>query len=100
MNKATMNDVINIFYENYGKDNGMTKKEADQTFKNVLDAIKDALVNYDKISLYNFGTITVKDVPETTRVYTMGQFKGEEYIVPAHKTVKMKFGKSVQEMVN
>lgn len=100
MNRASTSDIINIFYEKYGRDNGVTKKNSELAVKNTIEAIKDAIVNYGYVSLQGFGTIKVKDVPETNRIYTLGPNKGEEYVVPAHKTLKMKFSKNVVELVN
>lgn len=63
----------------------------------MLDALSEVVIDVvkadDKVVLPNIGTFSVKDVPERKGKIMMGDRKGEEYIVPAHREPKFKLSK-------
>lgn len=69
----------------------------------VLDALSEVIVDVvkadDKVTIPNIGTVSVKDVPERRGKIMMGDRKGEEYVVEAHREPKMKLSKSFKEIL-
>lgn len=69
----------------------------------VLDALSEVIVDVvkadDKVTIPNIGTVSVKDVPERRGKIMMGDRKGEEYVVEAHREPKMKLSKSFKEVL-
>lgn len=90
------NDII----EQYSIKMNVNKTSATETVNAIIDIIKDGIVSDGIVNIYQFGTINVVDVPERVRTYTMGELKGQEYTTPAHKKVKMKFSKTINDLVN
>lgn len=69
----------------------------------VLDALSEVIVDVvkadDKVTIPNIGTVSVKEVPERRGKIMMGDRKGEEYVVEAHREPKMKLSKSFKEVL-
>jgi len=88
-------DIINSISEEMK----VTKKEADNILSLLIGIIKNGIVNDGIVDIYGFGKIIVEDAAEKTRKYTIGELKGQEYTVPAHKRLKMKFSSKLKEFV-
>ena len=75
----------------------LTKKDADKAVSVVLDAITEALVNGDKVSLVGFGTFEVKE-----RAERMGHNPqtGEAIVISASKAPAFKAGTALKNAVN
>lgn len=89
-------DIIN----QYSNKLGVTKKAATEALDTLIEIITDGIVEEGNVNIHGFGTIKVVDVPERTRVYTLGENKGSSYTTPAHQTIKMKFSKIIKDIVN
>ena len=75
---------------------GMTKKDSDKTLEAVIDAITEALVAGDKVSLVGFGTFEVKE--RAVRQGINPRTK-EPMPIPASKLPAFKAGKALKEAV-
>ncbi|MBD3181681.1 DNA-binding protein [Candidatus Poribacteria bacterium] len=75
---------------------GITKKQSAEVVDAVLDAIKNALAEGDKVSLIGFGTFSVKE-----RAAREGRNPrtGEKIQIEAKKVPAFKPGKELKEMV-
>jgi len=73
-----------------------SKAAAERAVKAFTDAVTEALVKKDKISLVGFGSFTTVDVPEKS-----GKVPGtnKTYKKPAHTAPKFKFGKTLKDAV-
>lgn len=78
---------------------GATKKDAELALKAFTETIVEGLQNGEKIQLVGFGTFSVADVAERTGTVQLGENKGSQYVTPAHKAPKFKFGKNVKDLV-
>ena len=81
------NDIIKIMAEK----RNISLKETAEIFDTLIETIKDGIVNDGIVDIYGFGKITVDNVTEKNKVYTVGHLKGQAYTSPAHKKVKMRF---------
>ena len=63
----------------------------------VLDALAETVVDVvkadDDVTIPGIGKVSVKTVPERRGKIMMGERKGEEYVVEAHKEPKIKLAK-------
>jgi len=75
---------------------GITKKEALDNVNDVLEAVKQALVSGERVSLVNFGNFDVKERKARTG---RNPQTGEQMNIPAQKTVGFKPGKDLRESV-
>lgn len=66
---------------------GITQKDIQSSLEPILESILDALSNGDKVTLHEFGTFYIKDVPERP---SRNPKSGEPIIVPAKRVVKFK----------
>ena len=75
----------------------ITKKQADQILNTTFEAIKQALVEGDKVQLIGFGTFEIRD-----RAARKGRNPqtNEEIDIPASKLPSFKAGKALKEAVN
>lgn len=89
-------DIIN----KYADMKGISKKEATDIVESVIGIITTGIEDDGVVDLYGFGKFIVETVPERTRVYTMGDKKGQEYTTPEHKKVKFKAAKALNTVVN
>ncbi len=90
----TKAELVNLIAE---KGEYSTKKEAEKALGAVTEAITDALVNGDKVSLVGFGTFEVKDrkAKEAINPATKEKIK-----VPAKKVPAFKAGKALKDAVD
>lgn len=72
-------------------------KDIDAILKAQEVVARNAVKEGDDITIPGIGKISVKDVPERRGKIMMGDRKGEEYVVEAHKEPKMKLAKSFKE---
>ncbi len=81
--------------ENVAQAADMTKKEAAQAVKVVLDTIEKALKNEDSVALPGFGTFSVRERSERKG---RNPQTGEEITIPAGKAVRFKAGKNLKNI--
>ena len=76
---------------------GATKKAAEEALNAMLDSIKEALVNGDKVQLVGFGSFETK-----SRAARKGKNPqtGAEIKIPACKAPAFKAGKALKDIVN
>lgn len=89
MNKA---DLINKVAER----TSLTKKDSEKAVNAVIEAIEEALVNGQKVSLVGFGTFEVR--PRQARIGRNPQ-TGETIEIPASKVPAFRPGKALKESV-
>lgn len=90
MNKS---DLVNAI----SAKTGATKKDTEETLNALLDSIKDALVNGEKVQLVGFGSFETK-----VRAARKGKNPqtGAEMKIPACKAPSFKAGKALKDIVN
>jgi len=73
-----------------------SKAAAERAVKAFIDAVTDALVNKETVSLVGFGTFSTVDVPEKS-----GKVPGtnKTYTKAAHTAPKFKIGKTLKDAV-
>lgn len=74
----------------------ITKKDSDKAVTAVIDAITEALVNGEKVSLVGFGTFEVKDRAARQGINPRTK---EPMPIPASKLPVFKAGKALKESV-
>lgn len=89
MNKA---DLINEVSQRAN----LSKKDSERAVNAVIQAIEDALVNGDKVSLVGFGTFEVR--PRQARMGRNPQ-TGEAIEIPASKVPAFRPGKALKDSV-
>ena len=72
---------------------GLNQKQIDEVLTALGEVVVDVVKADDKVTIPNIGTVSVKDVPERRGKIMMGDRKGEEYVVEAHKEPKIKLAK-------
>ena len=90
MNKA---ELINVIAEK----GGYSKKEADKALNLVLEAITDALIAGEKVSITGFGTFEVRDRPAKQ---CKNPRTGEIMTTKPCKALAFKAGKTLKDAVN
>jgi integration host factor beta subunit len=79
------------------KCSGFTKRQVEIMFDTVMDSIKDALKNGERVEIRGFGNFTVKiREPRIARNPKTGQSVN----VPMKRTVHFKVGKELMDMMN
>lgn len=73
---------------------GLNQKQIDEVLTALGEVVVDVVKADDKVVIPNIGTVSVKDVPERRGKIMMGNRKGEEYVVEAHREPKIKLAKS------
>ena len=76
---------------------GLDRKKADKAVIAVFEAIKQALVEGDKVQIIGFGTFENR---ERSARKGRNPRTGEEIDIPASKLPSFKAGKALKEMVN
>ena len=76
---------------------GVTKKAAEAAVNAALEAVTEALVNGDKVSIVGFGTFEVRDRKEKTVINPQTKKK---MTAPASKAPAFKAGKALKDAVN
>ncbi|MEO1953658.1 MAG: HU family DNA-binding protein [Campylobacterales bacterium] len=73
-----------------------TKAVAEKAVKAFVDAVTEALVKKESVSLVGFGTFSTVEVAEKS-----GTVPGtdKKYTKPAHTAPKFKFGKTIKDAV-
>ena len=74
----------------------LTKKDSEKAVTAVIDAITDALVDGDKVSLVGFGTFEVKNRAARKGINPRTK---EPMPIPASKLPSFKAGKALKEAV-
>ncbi|MBR5513404.1 MAG: HU family DNA-binding protein [Ruminococcus sp.] len=74
-----------------------TKKNAEAAVNAMVDAITEALVNGDKVSIVGFGTFEVRDRKEKQVINPQTKKK---MIAPASKAPAFKAGQALKSAVN
>lgn len=74
----------------------LTKKDSDKAVTAVIEAITEALVNGDKVSLVGFGTFEVKNRAARKGINPRTK---EPMPIPASKLPAFKAGKALKEAV-
>lgn len=74
-----------------------TKKDAQRAVKAFMDAVTEALIKGETVSLVGFGTFSTVDVEAKS-----GTIPGMDktYTKPAHTAPKFKFGKTLKDALN
>ena len=75
----------------------LSKKDAEAAVSAVLDSVKDALADGDKVSIVGFGTFAVKERAARTGLNPQTKAKIE---IPASKAPSFKAGKALKDAVN
>lgn len=75
---------------------GLSKKDAEKVVNATFEAITEALVAGEKVSLVGFGSFDVKNRPERTGRNPMTR---EEITIPASRTPQFKAGKALKDAV-
>lgn len=75
----------------------LTKKDSEKAVGAVIDAITEALVDGDKVSLVGFGTFEVKDRAARKGINPRTK---EPMPIPASKLPSFKAGKALKEAVS
>ena len=78
---------------------GVNQKQIDEVLTALGEVVVDVVKSDDKVTIPNIGTVSVKDVPERRGKIMMGDRKGEEYVVEAHREPKIKLAKNFKEVL-
>ena len=78
---------------------GVNQKQIDEVLTALGEVVVDVVKADDKVVIPNIGTVSVKDVPERRGKIMMGDRKGEEYVVEAHREPKIKLAKNFKEVL-
>ena len=89
MTKAELISVV-------AEKSNLTKKDSDKAVTAMIDAITEALVKGDKVSLVGFGTFEVKDRAARKGINPRTK---EAMPIPASKLPAFKAGKALKEAV-
>lgn len=76
---------------------GVNHKQIDEVLAALSETIIEVVKADDKVTIPNIGTVSVKDVPERRGTIMMGECKGEEYVVEAHREPKIKLTKGFKD---
>ena len=86
--------------DRYANMKGISKREATDVVESIIGIIATGIEDDGVVDLYGFGKFAIETVSERTRVYTMGDKKGQEYTTPEHKKIKFKAAKALTTAVN
>lgn len=76
---------------------GLTAKEADETFKACLEAIKEAIKEDKELRLRGFGTFKTVHKPARPG---RNPATGESIMISARNAIQFKAGKDLKELIN
>lgn len=76
---------------------GVSKKQAAETFEAIFDAITDTLADGDRVSIPGFGSFSISHRAERQG---RNPATGASMTIPASNLVKFKAGKELKESVN
>lgn len=91
---AGKKDIVELVHDSV---DGITKKQAEEAFDAVFEAISEHLEKGDRVQVAGFGSFVCSE-----RAARKGRnpATGEEITIPASKSVRMKAGKELKERVN
>lgn len=78
---------------------GYTKKDTGAVVDALVEAVIEANVAGEEVSIAGFGKFGVNEVAERTGIIQLGDRKGETYVTPAHKAPKFKAATAYKEAV-
>lgn len=87
----------NDFVERLATTADITKSDAEYVYDMFLKVLTDSLVAGDEVVMKGFGIYSIKELRTRTGV---GPRNKETIVVPAHKSVKFKCGKTLKRLVN
>jgi len=90
----TKKDLADVVYNVHG---GLSRKESAALIDAILSAIKDSLVDGDKVQVSRFGTFHVQHKNKRKGVNPL---TGESIVIPAHKSVMFKPSSYLKDIVN
>ena len=90
MNKTELIDAV-------AKKAELSKKDAEKAINAVMDAVKDALAEGDKVQLVGFGTFEVKERAAREGINPLTK---QKVSIPACKVPTFKFGNSFKDTMN
>lgn len=79
--------------------NEVTKKDTKAIIDSFVEVITETLTKGEDVKVSGIGTFKIIDVAERTGTIMMGDRKGEKYVSPAHKDVKVKVTKALRDTV-
>lgn len=93
MRKMSKKDLI----DDIAQAEGVSKADAERALNGVVNALSQALIKGDKVTITDFGTFSVAD--RAARTVPSPQ-TGQPINVPASKQPKFKVGKGLKDAVN
>lgn len=78
---------------------GISKKNSTEIVETVIDTMKNGLVEDKVLDINGFFKMQIVHKAEQVKKYTLGENKGEEYVIPAHSVPKAKFSKAIKDAV-
>lgn len=91
--KMKKNDFITRLSENCN----ITKKTANMIYDAFISTLSEELIESGSVDLFGFASFTVKNVPEKTLIYNMGENKGKKYVVPPKKKINAKISSVIKK---
>lgn len=88
----------NEFLRNIADKTDSTIKDATAFYEAMVEVVREAMIEGDKISLVGFGTFLAKKKEETTRPNP--QKPGEKITIPASVAPTLKFGSAFKDSIN
>lgn len=73
---------------------GLSKADEEKSFNAFVDVVTESMGNKKDVNISGFAKFFVVDVPKREHVKIQ---TGEKFTTPAHKTVKVKVGKTLKE---
>lgn len=78
----------------------VTQAQAEVLLNAFAEVLTDALVAGEDVKIPTFGTFKTADVAERTGTIQMGDKKGSQYVVPAHRTARFKVATELKNALN
>ena len=79
------------------KETGITQKQAKEAYDSLISGLKESLSNDGSISLMNFGSFRLVDVPER---YCYLPLENQTKKVPARKSVRFRASRNLKKEFN
>ena len=73
------------------------QKDIDEILKAQAIVAENAMKKGEELNIPGIGKLSVKEVPERRGTIMMGERKGEDYVVAAHREPKMKLAKGFKD---
>jgi DNA-binding protein HU-beta len=84
------------FVNKIASNHGITKKQASEELKRVLDTLEDILSDGDSVNLTGYVKFNVKQIEER---FARNPQNGEQVKVPAHRQVRASIGNKLKQAV-